>query len=259
MLTITGLPAFNDNYIWMLADTETRTCYVVDPGDAAVVETACSKTGLTLAGILITHHHADHTGGLLKLINKRDIPVYGPAKESITGISHPLKEGDKMVICGTEWQIMETPGHTAGHICYFGRPQGMPPVLFCGDTLFSGGCGRLFEGTPIQMLTSLNKLKTLPPDTLIHCAHEYTQSNLAFAAAVEPHNTALAERIQRVAMLRQNNLATVPSSLEEELATNPFLRTATTTVIDAASRHCGHPVTSAEDSFTIIRQWKDNF
>ncbi len=269
MLSINGLPAFNDNYIWMLADSESHTCYVVDPGDASVVNTACQKAGYTLAGILITHHHADHTGGIQQLASfaarenhniaaSQPLPVYGPASENIKGITHPLSEGDLLTIAGETLTVIETPGHTSGHISYFGN-WANHPVLFCGDTLFAGGCGRLFEGTPKQMLNSLEKLAALPPETLVYCAHEYTHSNLKFAQIVEPENSLLNQRIAEVNTLRYQDQPTVPSSLKDELNTNPFLRATCDSVQQAACLHSGRPITSAEDTFMIIRQWKDNF
>ncbi|MTI14652.1 hydroxyacylglutathione hydrolase [Sansalvadorimonas verongulae] len=259
MLSIRGLQAFNDNYIWMLADSESRTCYVVDPGDASVVEAACRQTGYTLAGILITHHHADHTGGLRQLASAaaKELVIYGPASESIPGITHPLSEGDTFTIAEQTFTVIDTPGHTSGGISYFA--QLAQPVLFSGDTLFAGGCGRLLEGTPAQMLKSLNKLTALPSETLVYCAHEYTQSNLAFALAVEPDNSALKQRVSDVQQLREQGQATVPSTLDTELRTNPFLRASIPDVQEAASRHSGRTPTSAEDTFAIIRQWKDNF
>ena len=261
MLSIHGLQAFNDNYIWMLADSESRTCYVVDPGDASVVEAACQTTGYTLAGILITHHHADHTGGVNQLARAADkeLVIYGPASESISGITHPLSEGDSLTIADHTFTVIETPGHTAGHISYFGHIGDNTPVLFSGDTLFAGGCGRLFEGTPAQMLHSLNKLADLPQDTLVYCAHEYTQGNLTFAHAVEPGNTALSQRIDDVKQLREQGQPTVPSTLHTELQTNPFLRAGVPEVQEAASNFCGRTLNSTEDAFAVIRQWKDNF
>lgn len=259
MLTITGISAFNDNYIWMLTDTGNQSCYIVDPGDHLVVENACQRSNLALAGILITHHHADHTGGISKLTQKRNIPVYGPASESITGITHRLHDGDKLTIFNTEWQVMTTAGHTSGHICYFGKLNNQSPVLFSGDTLFGGGCGRLFEGTAEQMHASLKRLQALPDDTQIYCAHEYTQANLAFAQVVEPNNQALQQRIQWVAEQRHKQQPTVPFSLAGERDTNPFLRTSTKMVMDAATLYSGRQVETDVDCFTIIRQWKDNF
>ncbi len=259
MLTITGLPAFTTNYIWMLANTKNQTCYVVDPGDAEVVENACRQQQLTLAGILVTHHHADHTGGIAALLNNRDIPVYGPADENIPGLSHPLRDQDTFNLLGVTWQVLATPGHTNGHLCYFAELEHDNPVLFSGDTLFSAGCGRIFEGTHEQMLDSLTRLGTFPHNTLVFCAHEYTQTNLEFALSVEPKNRALQQRIREVSALRTLNQPSVPSLLSVERATNPFLRTANASVIAAASRYSGRSVKTNLDCFTIIRQWKDGF
>ncbi len=259
MLTITGLPAFTTNYIWMVANTKKQSCYVVDPGDAEVVENACRQHNLTLAGILVTHHHADHTGGIAKLLSNRDIPVYGPAGENIPGLSHPLQDQDTLSLFGETWQVLATPGHTNGHLCYFAQLEHDNAVLFSGDTLFSAGCGRIFEGNPEQMLNSLTKLGTLPDNTLVFCAHEYTQTNLEFAISVEPENRALQQRIREVSALRTLNQPSVPSLLSVERATNPFLRTTNASVMAAASRYSGRSVKTNLDCFTIIRKWKDDF
>ena len=263
MISITGIPAFSDNYIWMLTNTESQTCYVIDPGDGNVVQAWCQQHSVTLAGILITHHHPDHTGGIGLLTSTADgkcsIPVYGPAAESIKGITHPLADGDRITVVGTEFQVIATPGHTSGHICYFAEPADHDPILFSGDTLFAGGCGRLFEGTPKQMWHSLSRLAALPDNTRVYCAHEYTLANLDFARTVEPGNQQLAQRQQQAELLRKQNHATVPSLLAEERKTNPFLRAGHPDVQQSASRYSGHPVGTPEDTFATIRHWKDNF
>ena len=251
-LQISPIPAFSDNYIWLIHSPNSRDVLVVDPGDAMPVEAALQQ--YNLVGILVTHHHHDHTGGIAALTHSRDIPVLGPP--SIRGINHPLKDGDTIELCECQFQIMATPGHTLDHIAYFtNTPE--TPALFCGDTLFAGGCGRLFEGSAWQMYQSLSRLATLPPQTQIYCAHEYTQANLRFAQAVEPNNGQLQERIAKVAKRRNHNQPTIPSSLAEELATNPFLRTDQPSVIKAAQQ-LGNTATPAE-ILGIIRVWKDNF
>ncbi len=259
MITVIGLPAFNDNYIWMLVDSKSPYCFVVDPGDGDTVIAACHESRLSLGGILITHHHADHTGGIAKLTMNHSVPVYGPAREKIKGITHPLSEGDRITIFGHSLKIFETPGHTAGHISYFGDWKEQDPVLFCGDTLFAGGCGRLFEGTARQMRQSLTKLAGVPGNTLIYCAHEYTQANLAFAREVEPANNALAERYQKVVELREKNRPTVPSIMADELDTNPFMRSDQPEVKHSAEQYSGEVISSADDTFAAIRRWKDNY
>ena len=251
-LHISPLSAFSDNYIWLIHSPNNRDVLVVDPGDAAPVETALHQHNL--AGILITHHHHDHTGGIATLTRNRNIPVFGPA--NISGITHPLKDGDTIKLFDCQFHIIATPGHTLDHIAYF-TDSPAKPVLFCGDTLFAGGCGRLFEGTARQMHQSLSRLAALPGQTQIYCAHEYTQANLRFAQAVEPHNRALQQRITEVNRQRANNQPSVPSSLAEELATNPFLRTDQPSVIQVA-RHRGSATTPAE-ILGVIRAWKDNF
>ncbi|EDX90227.1 hydroxyacylglutathione hydrolase [Alcanivorax sp. DG881] len=251
-----AIPAFNDNYIWAFHQQD--QCVVVDPGDAAPVERYLSENGLTLSALLITHHHPDHVGGIAALIRDRDIPVYGPAAESIPAMSHPLRDGDTLTPAGTDlsFSVMAVPGHTLGHIAFINAAQGW---LFCGDTLFAGGCGRLFEGTPEQMLHSLRRLAALPDTTQVFCAHEYTQANLTFAAAVTPEDPAVQARLQAVIDLRQKGKISLPSTLAEEKATNPFLRSDDKDLKDSCQRHepgCGD---SDMQCFAALRRWKDNF
>jgi hydroxyacylglutathione hydrolase len=218
-MDIQPLRAFEDNYIWLLRDG--HRVVVVDPGDAVPVQRYLEEQGCGLAAILLTHHHGDHTGGVADLLSRASVPVFGPASEAIPGVSMPLRGGDSVPIPFPQggFQVMDVPGHTRGHIAYFSNG-----ILFCGDTLFACGCGRLFEGTAEQMWASLGNLAALPRDTLVFCAHEYTQSNIRFALAVEPGNAALQSRAGRVAQLRAGNRPTVPFTLAEELETNPFLR-----------------------------------
>lgn len=230
--------------------------YVVDPGDATVVENELRKSNAELAGILITHHHHDHTGGIAELTKHRDIPVYGP-DNNISFITHRVYEGDTVSLDGVLFQVIATPGHTQDHIAYFSDTQ--QPVLFCGDTLFAGGCGRLFEGTPELMHQSLAKLSSLPEATKVYCAHEYTIDNLRFCSAVEPENTALQERVVADSSLRQHQQPTVPSTLAMELQTNPFLRCHIPAVIAAAEAHSGESLQDSPSILRVIRAWKDNF
>jgi hydroxyacylglutathione hydrolase len=218
---VTPLPAFNDNYLWLL--TRGRAAAVVDPGDAGPVRQALDRLNLTLDAILVTHHHADHVGGVAALKAATGAHVYGPARESIPAIDTRLQGGDSVTVLGISFRVIDVPGHTAGHIAYFAADE-TPPRLFCGDTLFACGCGRLFEGTPSQVLTSLDALAALPHATLVYCAHEYTLANIRFAQSVEPGNPALTERAGRDAATRARGEPTVPSSIGLELATNPFLR-----------------------------------
>lgn len=255
MLTISPLPAFNDNYIWSIEAMDSTKIYVVDPGDASVVEDHLNLKKAELAGILITHHHHDHTGGITALTKERDIPVYGP--DTVSLVTHPLTEGDRLDLAGTLFRVISTPGHTMDHIVYFAdQPQ---PVLFCGDTLFAGGCGRLFEGTPELMHRSLTKLAHLPEATRVYCAHEYTLANLRFCAAVEPENPRLQERMVTDSQRRQQHQPTVPSTLSTELQTNPFLRCHEPAVIAAAERYSGESLNDGVNVLRVIRAWKDNF
>lgn len=251
MLDISFIPAFKDNYIWLLRNG--RDAVVVDPGDAAPVMARLRADGLRLKAILITHHHADHQGGVEALVSAFPVPVYGPENESITGRTVALSGGQAIEVLGQRFDVIDVPGHTAGHIAY-----ATAGALFCGDTLFGAGCGRLFEGTPAQMHASLARLAELPADTLVYCAHEYTEANLRFAAAVEPENRATQERIAACRERRAAGLPTVPSVLAEELATNPFLRSTEVAVIQAAMAR----IPEAKDPvsvFTAIREWKNVF
>lgn len=258
MLEIRPLPAFVDNYIWMLSASNTEGVFVVDPGDAAVVEAALREHRLSLAGILITHHHFDHTGGVAELIAKRDIAVYGPKVSAITDIDRRLSDGDRIEVLGHEMRVLEVPGHTLDHIAYY-CPDAEPAALFCGDTLFAAGCGRLFEGDARQMWDSLNRLAALPEDTLIYPAHEYTLANLDFALQVEPDSDALLARRKDEQRKREQQRPTLPASLALELVTNPFLRCAESGPRAAASQRSGVDLSerSPLEIFTELRRWKD--
>ena len=257
MLSIQPIPAFDDNYIWLLSESESRRAYVVDPGEAAPVVSALEQHQLSLEGILITHHHFDHVGGVEQLRKQYSPVVYGPSNPSIAGVDHRLKSGDLIEILATRFEIMEVPGHTLDHIAYF--HPGEQPLLFCGDTLFAGGCGRVFEGTPPMMLSSLESLATLPADTAVYCAHEYTLANLAFARAVEPDNDALARRVSEAEAARARSEPTVPSTLSLELATNPFLRCSEPDLLASLRAQGRLRGESAPEVFATVRGWKDNF
>jgi hydroxyacylglutathione hydrolase len=256
MTNVTPVSAFRDNYIWLITNEDSNNAAVVDPGDAVPVLAALDDLRLKLSAILITHHHADHTGGVRQLLEHAAVPVYGPAGEAIPGRSHALKEGDRVVLDDLQltFDVLAVPGHTAGHIAYYGHG-----CLFIGDTLFMAGCGRLFEGTATQMHASLQKLLALPDTTRVYCAHEYTLANLRFARAVEPDNTAINARMDRSETLRRQDLPTVPATLAEERQTNPFLRVDQAGVIAAAEKRAGHGLRSDAEVFAILRDWKDRF
>ena len=259
-MNLLPLPAFADNYIWLVHDG--RRALVVDPGDAQPVFEALRRLGLQLDTILVTHHHADHTGGVAALREATGARVYGPARETIPEPVQRLNGGDRIAIDGVgalQFEVIDVPGHTAGHIAYYCASfDGDAPVLFCGDTLFSGGCGRLFEGTPAQMLDSLTQLAALPGETRVCCAHEYTLSNLKFARAVEPGNTDLIHYTARCEALRADRQPTLPSRIGLERQINPFLRTREVTVQQAARGLDPH----ADDESSVLgalRSWKNNF
>ncbi len=254
MLHVQPVPAFKDNYIWLIGRTGTSKVAVVDPGDARPVLGHCTQHGLEPCAILLTHHHRDHVGGVREILGHYDVPVYGPAHETIPGLTHPLHDGFDVTLpeIGLTLQALEVPGHTRAPLAYAG--EGM---LFCGDTLFTGGCGYLFEGTAEQMYVSLTRLAALPGETLVYCGHEYTLENLTFALRVEPRNLDLHARIQAVRRLREQGLPTVPSTMEDERRTNPFLRCQTKQVIDAAEKYAGHRLATPDLVFAVVRQWKD--
>ena len=256
-MNLIALPAFEDNYLWLLHDG--ARALVVDPGDAQPVQAALDRLGLQLQGILVTHHHGDHTGGVAALRAATDAPVYGPARERIPEPFEPLRGGQGVTVLGVDWQVIDVPGHTAGHIAYFTVDVDGAPLLFCGDTLFSGGCGRLFEGTPAQMLASLDTLAALPAATRVCCAHEYTLSNLRFAAAVEPGNRALADYTRHCEQLRAQGLPTLPSDIGTERAINPFLRSRQPAVVQAVRAHTPSAAHDEVAVFAALREWKNSF
>lgn len=256
-MNLLPLPAFSDNYIWMLHDG--RQALVIDPGEAAPVFAALERHALQLQAILITHHHNDHVGGVAALRAATGAPVWGPSRETLPEPVTRVQGGDQVDLLGGPWQVIDVPGHTAGHIAYFSN-AGPEPLLFCGDTLFSGGCGRLFEGTPAQMQQSLDALAALPDATQVCCAHEYTLSNLRFARAVEPNNAALLHHMEHCQELRAQGLPTLPSSIALERSINPFLRTRDSAVAAAAHRHDAriHPQ-QADEVLAALRAWKNDF
>lgn len=255
-MNLSALPAFADNYIWMLHDG--TQAVVVDPGDATPVLQALQAQGLQLAGILVTHHHPDHVGGIDALRPHLAGPVWGPARENIPQPCLPLNDGDVVAVLGRRFQVIDVPGHTAGHIAYFELDEDDAPLLFCGDTLFSAGCGRLFEGTPAQMQHSLSRLAALPGRTRVCCTHEYTLSNLKFAAAVEPGNAERAQYHARCEILRAEGRSTLPSSIALERQVNPFLRCEVPEVV-AAARTQGATQDDAVSVLAALREWKNRY
>ncbi|AVR89070.1 hydroxyacylglutathione hydrolase [Thauera aromatica] len=257
-MDIIPLPAFRDNYIWLVHDG--RHALVVDPGDAAPVQDALARYGLTLSAILLTHHHPDHVGGVSALCARHRVPVYGPAAERIEGVDRPLGDGDQIRLDApaAAFHVIEVPGHTAGHIAFIGTGPSSG-VLFCGDTLFSAGCGRLFEGTPAQLAASLARLCALPDDTWVYCTHEYTLSNLAFARAAEPDNDVRDAYALHCEALRARGEPTLPSTIGREKAVNPFLRCTQPAVLDALALETGTRPADALACLTALRAWKDRF
>lgn len=256
VMTLQPIPAFTDNYIWMVHDG--RQAFVVDPGDAGPVIEALDRLSLELQAILVTHHHGDHVGGIEGLRGRLKGPIYGPAGERIPQPSQALVAPCVVQALGLSFQVMSVPGHTAGHIAYFCEDLEGAPVLFCGDTLFSAGCGRLFEGTPAQMHASLQRLAALPGATRVCCAHEYTLSNLRFAAAVEPHNQAVQAYTQWCEQQRAQGRPTLPSTIATERSVNPFLRCEVAEVQAAAARQ-GCDRTAPVEVLAALRAWKNQF
>jgi len=251
-MQIEPIPAFEDNYIWALRHQ--GAVALVDPGEAAPALRFLAASGDRLCAILVTHRHGDHIGGIAELVARYPVPVYGPALEAAEVITHPLGDSARVALPALDatFEVLHVPGHTLGHIVYY-RPE----TLFCGDTLFGAGCGRVFEGTLAQMHAALARLAALPVATQIYCAHEYTQSCLRFAQQVEPDNAAIAARVAAVAALRAAGRPSVPTTLADELATNPFLRWNAPAVIAAAAAWLGHPPADNAETFAAIRTWRD--
>ncbi len=254
MSDIVPIPALRDNYIWALHNG--RHAVVVDPGEAHPVLSWLDAQRIQLAGILCTHHHGDHTGGIAEIREVYNVPVYAPRADDIPGATHPLAEGDTVSLpeLGIQLKVLDIRGHTRGHIAYAGDG-----CVFCGDTLFGCGCGRIFEGTPEQMHRALQRLASLPDDTRVYCAHEYTEANIRFALACEPDNSRLRQRAVDARALRAAGQPTLPSTIGLEKATNPFLRCAEPAVVRAALQHANLAEPSELAVFTALRQWKDNF
>ncbi|MBO3275552.1 hydroxyacylglutathione hydrolase [Pseudomonas schmalbachii] len=259
MIQIDALPAFSDNYIWLLQDVTSRRCAVVDPGDAGPVEEwLAAHPDWQLSDIVVTHHHADHVGGVARLKERTGARVLGPAAERIPARDLALDDGDRVEVLGLAFEIIHVPGHTLGHIAYY-HADPVQPLLFCGDTLFAAGCGRLFEGTPAQMHASLSRLAALPGETRVYCAHEYTLSNLRFACAVEPENPQVLARFEEVSRWREQGRISLPSTMSLEMATNPFLRVSETSVKKIADERAGQENRTLEEVFAQVRLWKDRF
>ncbi|MBL4584762.1 MAG: hydroxyacylglutathione hydrolase [Pseudomonadales bacterium] len=258
MLKVAPILAFTDNYIWLISNPDNNEAWVVDPGDAQPVLDKLTSTGQELAGILITHHHPDHTGGIIKLLEHKKVPVYGPTNESIKGLTDSFRDGDQIEAAGHTLRVIEIPGHTLDHIAFV-YDDADHPAVFCGDTLFAAGCGRIFEGTPEQMLNSLNKLASLPSETLVYCGHEYTLANLHFAREVSPDNQAIKDRLSKTVTKRRHTRPTIPTPLFIEANTNPFLQCEEESVKSSVEAQSGQTLASAVEVFAALREWKNNY
>lgn len=256
MYKIIAIPALTDNYIWAIANANKQQVAVVDPGDAAPVIEFLTTQNMQLTAILLTHHHADHINGVPALLEFNSVPVYGPSSKYIKSVTVPLTDGDSINLSeqDIQLQIMEIPAHTLDHIAYFNAK-----VLFSGDTLFTGGCGRIFEGSAEQMLVALHKLSMLNKQTQVYCGHEYTENNLRFAALVEPNNLQISERLEKCITLRKQAKSTVPATIATELATNPFLRVRQPQILSAIEAHFKRKFINEIDAFAALRNWKNNF
>jgi hydroxyacylglutathione hydrolase len=256
-LNVRPVRAFSDNYIWLIESPRAQGRLVaVDPGDAAPVIAELQRSGASLAAILLTHHHPDHIGGVPELLRHAAVPVIGPDDSRIAQRTRTVHDGERCELAdlGLSFEILQVPGHTVSHIAFWGHG-----ALFCGDTLFSAGCGRMFEGTPKQMSDSLTKLRNLPPDTRMFCGHEYTAANLRFALTVDPANADALDYQGRVERVRAAGNPTLPSTLDLEIRVNPFLRCDVPTVARAAEIHAGRSLKDPAEVFGVLRTWKDQF
>jgi len=255
MLSIKPIKALSDNYIWLVTTNEGSI--VIDPGESKQIIDLIKSNKIDLEGILITHHHYDHTNGIEEILKYKKVEVYGP-KNNVNSVTKRVKQNDVFNLIGLKFEVIETPGHTLDHIAFYCFEDGKS-ILFCGDTLFSGGCGRLFEGTPLQMFDSLNKFSNLPIETKVYCTHEYTLSNLTFALEVEPDNVDLKKYFEKVSSLRESNLMSLPSSINLENRINPFLRTSIDQVKENAENYANKQNLQPVEVLAAIRDWKDNY
>jgi hydroxyacylglutathione hydrolase len=256
MLEVRPVRVLDDNYAWVLASPGGELTVVVDPGQAAPVAAALAARRQRLAAILLTHHHSDHVAGAAELAATQSAPVYGPRRERIPVVDRLVEDGDRIELgaSGLVFEVIHVPGHTAGHVAYFGHG-----LVFTGDTLLGAGCGRLFEGSPAELCGSLQRLAALPSSTRVCCGHEYTVANLTFATEVEPSSSEVARRLEDSARRVEILEATLPSTMAEELATNPFLRCGVPTVAAAAERHAGGSLADEVEVFAALRRWKDGW
>lgn len=257
MLSLYPIKAFDDNYIWAFRGLDKDLVGVVDPGDAEPVLQYLKDHKKQLAVILVTHHHFDHTGGVDTLRERFSVPVYGPSDSPYSGITHPLEDGQEINLFDHRLQIKAVPAHTLDHIAYFQPDQ--RPQLFCGDTLFLAGCGRLFEGTPAQMLDAMRYFASLPEETEVYCTHEYSLANLRFAQAVEPDNPDIQKEIDRCNEIRSQNKPTLPSRIRNELRINPYMRVAEPSVRASAGERLGREPQNEVEVLAAVRAWKNNF
>lgn len=262
MHQVQHIPIYYDNYVWALHHPDKPHCIIVDPGEAEPILAYLDQHQQSLQAILVTHHHDDHIAGITDITAQHPVPVYGNRTDTISPITHPIDAGTSISIPGLEIsaEVLDFTGHTLTHLGYFFAESGHnPPRLFCGDTVFMGGCGRLFEGTGAQMYQTFQRIMALPDHTLLYCAHEYTIHNLAFASTVEPDNHKILERISQTQSLQAQGKPSVPATLATEKATNPFMRVHLPNIQSAVSKQSGNPIHSPEQTFTELRAWKDIF